>query len=616
MKKINKDHWEPSNGLKLEDNALEIAKSEYHSLVIAGPGAGKTELLAQRASYLLQTNECQYPKKVLAISFKADAAYNLKERVLLRCGNELSKRFDSLTFDAFAKSIFDRFKSALPSKFLIKNKYTVAVTDQNVLDEFKFNEIYFFNSNNKNQIINFFYEPQLPYVISNNQEKLKDKIWMDTLSSAHPQLPFKTIMRLAELIITTNPLIKSYLQKTYKYVFLDEFQDTTVIQYEFLRNCFFDSTSIITAVGDDKQRIMTWAGAKETAFSDLKKDINSKEVPLFMNFRSAPRLVALQNYLVENLLKKTDIATASPKWNLEDGQCNIWIFDNPDVEKDYLLTSVKKWIKEDNISPRDICILVKQQLNVYVGDLIDYFNSNGVKARDENEIQNFLSEGLILYFIDALYCTFDKRASIEHQSFFHFIQSLYGYESDNELISLEVRINDLKNEILETFRKQSISKNDINETIEKILNFAGSERIKSEYQKYDEPYFKYLITNFVDLFFSEYEITKNVIDSLNNILGKETIPVMTVHKSKGLEYNTVIFVGLEDNAFWSYQNQPNEDRCTFFVALSRAKNRVVFTFSKMRYDKFNRPRNQNIEKIKDILEGLNDSGLVVIEEKK
>ena len=105
---IDKDAWVPADEMKLEKNALAVVKTDANSLVVAGPGAGKTELLAQRASYLLETNQCNSPKKILAISFKRDAAYNLKKRVELRCGKALSKRFDSYTFDAFSKLTLDK----------------------------------------------------------------------------------------------------------------------------------------------------------------------------------------------------------------------------------------------------------------------------------------------------------------------------------------------------------------------------------------------------------------------------------------------------------------------------------------------------------------------------
>ena len=64
--------------------------------------------------------------------------------------------------------------------------------------------------------------------------------------------------------------------------------------------------------------------------------------------------------------------------------------------------------------------------------------------------------------------------------------------------------------------------------------------------------------------------------------GEGSLPIMTIHKSKGLEYKIVIFMGLEDQAFWSFQSQSEEDTCAFFVALSRAKEKVIFTFSKKR----------------------------------
>jgi superfamily I DNA/RNA helicase len=86
---------------------------------------------------------------------------------------------------------------------------------------------------------------------------------------------------------------------------------------------------------------------------------------------------------------------------------------------------------------------------------------------------------------------------------------------------------------------------------------------------------------------------------------------MTIHKSKGLEYHTVIFMGLEDGAFWSYDKQPDEDKCAFFVALSRAKERVAFTFSRNRNG-----RAQSLTKIEELFKSLEDSKKVAFQEIK
>ena len=112
MRFVTPDEWCPSGGIQLDEDSLDVVSSQVSQAVQAGPGAGKTELLAQWAALLLQTNTCPAPKKIPAISFKRDAATNLKERMEKRGGPELSGRFDSYTFDAFAKGILDRFAEA------------------------------------------------------------------------------------------------------------------------------------------------------------------------------------------------------------------------------------------------------------------------------------------------------------------------------------------------------------------------------------------------------------------------------------------------------------------------------------------------------------------------
>src|SRR5579862_1076125 len=107
---IAADAWVPRGIAALEENALEVVRSTASYAVVAGPGAGKTELLAQRASFLLETGACPSPRRILAISFKRDAAKNLRDRVQRRSGPERARRFESYTFDAWAKSLLDRFR--------------------------------------------------------------------------------------------------------------------------------------------------------------------------------------------------------------------------------------------------------------------------------------------------------------------------------------------------------------------------------------------------------------------------------------------------------------------------------------------------------------------------
>lgn len=615
MKKVKPEFWQPADGMTLELNALNIANRSENNLVVAGPGAGKTELLAQKASYLLQTNTCRFPFKILAISFKRDAAYNLKERVRQRCGDELSRRFDSLTFDSFAKQILDRFKQALPNEFMISNEYDLVLSDQTILDYYKAENIDYFNTTNRDAILTL-HSAQLPHSNNNPGESIRNEVWAKMLKASQSKISFKMIMRLGEYIINSNHKIKQYLQQTYQYVFLDEFQDTTGIQYDLFKSCFLGSNSFFTAVGDDKQRIMLWAGAQTTVFEDFIIDAGATRIPLTMNFRSAPQLVALLNHLSLHLLGKTDFATPSPKWEAEQGECSVWVFENPNDEMEVLFQEVCNWVTIDSLNPRDICILVKQQLSRYAGNLIDYFNQNGIKARDENKFQAMLTEEISVFIINAFYAIFEEKNNLAKQATFEFLSNLHTELEDHQLLKLEGVLSRFIKKIRKDYSASPLSEDDIKAIIVEIIVLADINRIKANFPSYrNSAILDSHIRDVQDELINNYKTSNNIISALDMLVGKNTIPVMTIHKSKGLEYHTVIFIGLEDGAFWSFQRQPDEDKCAFFVALSRAKERVIFTFSKKREGRFGIER-QTMKNIKVLLEELQKSGIVHIVEKK
>ena len=597
------EKWEPSDNMDLEENALITVRSDCNTLVVAGPGAGKTELLAQRASFLLETNKCAYPKRILAISFKRDAAYNLKKRVEKRCGEKLSKRFDSLTFDAFSKLILDQFYRGLPDDYKINYPYDVIINEKDLLyDIYRGIDNDFFHTH-INKLFDFHNEV-LPFDKANDDNKVKFKAWKKLLQEKKSNLSFKMIMRLSQLIINSNSKIKTYLQETYSHVFLDEFQDTTFLQFDFLNSCFQDCRTVLTAVGDDKQRIMLWAGAKPDIFDAYIKEYNAKNLFLEMNFRSAPRLIELQNHLISKLLNKTDLVKASNKWEKNEGEAYVWVYENQQKETEHLFQEVKNWIEQNALEPSDICILVKQQLSVYAGEIIDYFNDNGIKARDENQLQDLLSDDVIVFILNTLCLLSDKKSLDEKTQAIKFLINTSSVYEDTEIVKLENNFN--------KFTKQLLKK-DLNpkELINEIIDFVTVDRIKANFPNYRNSTFLKNMLNQLSESLEKYkEESDNTYEAVQKLLGKDSVPIMTINKSKGLEYNSIIFVGLEDGAFWSFEKQPDEDKCAFFVALSRAKERVAFTFSKTRVDKYGRMRNQGIDKIKIIFEELQNSKIV------
>lgn len=608
MKAVKEKAWLPADGLSLEKSAMEVVTAPVgNCLVVAGPGAGKTELLAQRACFLLQTNLCRFPHRILAISFKRDAAYNLKERVSLRAGTDLSNRFDSLTYDSFAKQLLDRFKSALPPNYALPVEYEV-VSEEYIMDLYRAKDETFVNTNDRMKILNALTEVALPQVVNNKTDGLHEYVWHKAINNG--RLTFRMIMRLAEYILKANPTIREYLQKTYDYVFLDEFQDTTTIQYDFLKTCFQGSNKVLTAVGDDKQRIMTWAGARKTVFDDFQKDNEAERIPLRMNFRSAPLLVKVQNSLIKSLLHKTDFATPSSKWKGDEGECMIWEFEDHTKEAAHLVKVISHWIKKDKLDPREICILVKGSLAKYVAQIIGSLKSNNINARDESIFQDFLTDEVILYLIHSFYMVMDAPNVESKTIVFNFLSRVNNELSDQQLLKLENRLASFIKQQKTTYQRKTIAQSSIAELIQTMIDYANADRIRAIFPQYKQSaYLTKMLSDFEKTLANYLVSAKSFKDALDQFCGLDTIPIMTVHKSKGLEYHTILFVGLEDGAFWTFNTQQDEDKSTFFVALSRAKMRVVFTFSKMREGLYR--KNQARQTIRVIFDELEKAGVKI-----
>lgn len=604
MKIVNENNWKTVGNITLEKNAFDAIKCEKNTLVIAGPGAGKTELLAQKACYLFETNLCRAPQKILAISFKKDSAENLKERVLKRYGEEIKDRFISLTYDAFFKSIVDHFIYSLPVNCRPNINYVIA--DDNMINEaFKKaanKDISLDRSiiKNKNKKIN---SVTLPL----DENSLEGKVWnylLKGFDNNEAAITFSMITKLATYIVGTNPMIKRAIHATYSYVFLDEFQDTTELQYLFLKSCFKDSKSIITAVGDYKQRIMVWAGALKTVFDDFRSDFNADDFNLIMNYRSAPRLVSLQKAMYGILHESQSYVGTSDKWNDDDGCVKLLMSKNELQESQNVVESIKENIS-DGMDLKDICILCKQKIKDYTSQIIIDLQKEGIRARDEGEYQEQLSEPIVNLILNFLKLSVNRKSPDEWINLEIEYIAIMGETDENQDDLYRDCIDklDCKLKEINKYLKLPLDINKFNYMIDNIIDFFNIDRIKARYITYKQgDYFNKTITKFKNLFWEEYKYAElNMIKAIEGFRGLYSIPIMTIHKSKGLEYSAVYFIGLEDDAFWNYNNQ-QEDRCAFFVAISRAKKFLMFTFCEQRKNTKNPiQKTEKIEEFYDLL---------------
>ncbi|MDB0510977.1 ATP-dependent helicase [Ralstonia solanacearum] len=532
--------WKPADGLTLEPNALRAAKEQERCLALtAGPGAGKTEMLAQRADFLLRTRSCCYPKRILAISFKVDASKNLKERVRRRCGLDLATRFDSYTFHAFAKRIIDRFRPLLKGADALDAGYKIG-----------------------NQKI------------------------------ARKQIEFSELVTLATWILTHSAAARNAIRQTYCDVFLDEFQDCTGQQYELVKAAFLGARIRLTAVGDTKQKIMGWAGAMDGIFEQFAVDFSAIPLNMYRNFRSQPVLLRMQNEIIRVL----DPASAMPEEQVvgAGGQVIEVRFDNCRQEAEGLTDLIAGWIKVEQIPPSEIAVLVSKQLDLYARHLMQTLDDRGIPYRNEQQLQDISTEPAARLIVDYLSCVYGRR---EPQAWTRLMNQLTPFSDDEAEFSSR---QDLAH-FISAQRKTSavaalidgpfsgwwacvravLQKIGIDTLVALSPDYEAHERLKEVIRETKG--------RIEELLKREPDLPK----ALERFSDEQAVRLLTIHKSKGLEFDSVIILGVEQETFWG---DADAERCAFFVGVSRAKRRLVLSVSHHREIPPSKPRGWKVQR--------------------
>jgi superfamily I DNA/RNA helicase len=626
MARVLPQDWRPGGIEDLEPQAWRALQQPGCACVVAGPGAGKTEFLAQRAVYLLETAICPPPHRVLAISFKSDAADNLAARVRQRCPPALAGRFVSLTFDAFTKSLVDRFVQAIPLDWRPTRPYDIAFPTRRQVEGFL--DLTRFGAPPAWQAAIAGLGPgdfesrhvgaqRLPLTRVEPQSGVDlatDRWWHGQLRERESaSLTFVSINRLAELLLRANPHIRCALRATYPFVFVDEFQDTTYAQYDFLLSAFADGRTAVTAVGDDKQRIMAWAGARVDAFQRFEADFLAVRIPLLFNFRSSPDLVRIQHVVAQALDANTLPTVAQAARQVDGDVAQVWNSPTKAAEAEYLM----RWLAEDMArrgkSPRDYALLVRQKADEYEAELADPLAQAGLRLRNESHglgrttLQDLLADELFRIAIALLRLGAQRRAREAWRLASAAVEALRAADPDDEVAchraetELTTFLAGLRISMAEAAPTQE-SASAIAVRVFAFLDLAAVSRTYLEYGTGD------LLAIMVEAFGLHLAACADGAADWSACLdafeGISQIPLMTVHKSKGLEYDTIVFVGLDDQAWWSHAPGNPEGLATFFVALSRAKQRAIFAFCQARGQR---------RRVADLYQLLTDAGVPEID---
>ena len=605
MKFIRPELWRPKGVDDLEQNAWLALRREESTSVIAGPGAGKTEFLAQKAAYLLETGLCPPNKKILAISFKTDAAKNLADRVAERCPEVLAGRFVSMTFDAFSKSIVDRFRMALPPQWRPTKPYEITIAGHQEISRFlgrgrqQGNQIpgllnLIARINPRTFESMFVGSRRLGMSFNNIGEQTLFEYWLaeqiGNESGGLSQLTFMTINRLAEYIIRTNDHVRRALRATYPYIFVDEFQDTTFGQYDFLLSVFGHRESTVTVVGDYKQRIMGWAGARSDAFHQFEADFSAERYPLLLNHRSSPELVRIQHVFAQAIDHEVSEAQTANHNQIAGDAAWVCLSRNVDHEAGYLAQWIAEGMANRSLGPRDYSILVRQRPEDYEQPLSAYLNQYGLSLRNESvrigktTLQDLLAEDLTILFSSLLRLGLGQRNVKAWSQISEGIQLLRNTNHDDEksLRQAEKQLTDFISELKGLMEGPFTSEN-TRLVFNRVIAFVDLDDLRKAYARYATgDLLDISLTALESYFIGCVETQSSWAGCIDEFDGVNHIPLMTIHKSKGLEFDTTIFMGIDDNAWWSYQSGDSEGLSTFFVALSRAKQRAIFSYCQQR----------------------------------
>ncbi|EAQ27483.1 UvrD/REP helicase family protein [Roseovarius sp. 217] len=412
--------------------------------------------------------------------------------------------------------------------------------------------------------------------------------WENQLSRSPQTLTFDMVKTLAQTIIHHNSPIKRAFLNTYSHVFLDEFQDTTLPQYALLKEIFGGSNAVLTAVGDNKQLIMTFAGATNERFRQFSIDFGAQDVALASNFRSNQRIVDIVNSMAKaiepNSITVKCSKAADPIPIASDGVIH---FSSDDEERKGLAEFISREIQNGSLNANDFIVLVRQKADEHEDNgLRAALEEKGLTLRNEARtvgesgisIQDLSSEPLaeaVILFIQV--ATGDRRRRA-YPDLIQLMSTSHGSMSEHsaEQFGLEQTLRKAT-KAFDEFVKSSNKSFSWEALVNLITSQLGEDKLRRLAQEYKNPARLDKVKAGIAAFLDECsQGAKNWQELVDRYQGVDQVRLMTVHKSKGLEAHTIIFFSLKDSSFY-YKADMNEEALTFFVAVSRAEQRVFFT---------------------------------------
>ena len=596
----------------LNDRQKEaVVNTDGPMLILAGAGSGKTKVLTTKVAYLIEEKNID-PNNILAITFTNKAAKEMKERIFKLEGNS-AFYIQISTFHSFGLKILKENCELLG----YEKNFTILDSDDSLsiikkimkelnIDANKYNPKAIKNviSNNKNEII----DPE-KYSLYVNTDF--DEIALEVYRKYEKSLKINNAVDFDDLLIlplklfNSNPGVLQKYQEKYKYVFIDEYQDTNEPQY-ILSKMISAKYKNITVVGDADQAIFTWRGANYKNILNFEKDYkDAKVVLLEENYRSTKTILNAAN----NVIKNNKVRKENNLWTQNEEGSKITYykaFDEKD-ESNYVVNEIKKLI-EKGVNPKDICVLYRANAQsrtveeAFLTSNISYNIVGSYAFYNRKEIKDLIAYLKLIYNnkddVSLLRVINYPKRGIGNKAIENLaIKSNVLDKSLYEVIDSGKEL-DFKNMIEEIKKEESHLT--LTELIDMVLDKSGMKKSLEDEKSIEADIRLENLEEFKSIA-KAMEINEGIV-SLEELLDKlalvsdvseqkndneDKVTLMTMHAVKGLEYDYVFVVGVEEGLFphsnsLESNDELEEERRLCYVAITRAKKKLYLINARSR----------------------------------
>ena len=588
-------------------------------LIVAGAGSGKTKVLTSRIAHIIKTHNA-FPNQILAVTFTNKAAKEMQIRVSKLLRKEATGLPWLGTFHSISAKILRKHSEAvgLKSNFTIidqddQNRLIKNICKAENIDIKKISPKYILAIIDKWKNKGFYPED----VILKRNETLERnflniyKIYQQKLIDLNSADFSDLILHTLKIFINNKDIVSIYSKK-FKYILVDEYQDTNFIQSEWLRY-LSDYNKNLCCVGDDDQSIYSWRGAEIKNFLEFdKKYENTKVIRLEKNYRSTQNILNVASKLIENNQKRVGKTLYT---NQEVGDLvSLDCFRNVKDEAIEISSTIENFKKQTSLN--EIAILVRaifqtrefEERFLKVG--IPYRIIGGIKFYERAEIKDCVAYLRCIYQpMDDL--SFERIINTPKRSIGDTtIKNISDYAKKNS-ISLEtaskklIELNKIKPKtkvglssllnLLEKWRYDFKTKVNHNKLLQTILDESGySEMLKNKKDLENEN----RLENIKELLnaMKEFDNLESFLEhvalatSLDQDWESEKVNLMTLHASKGLEFDIVYLPGWEEGLFPHQKSIEEkgesgleEERRLAYVGITRAKKIAKISFSMNRF---------------------------------